>query len=123
MDQPYQKPHVGDMREGAKLAGAYCQPRAPTELADNRRGAREIGDLDPAIERMATPHRPYEHQSVHRDSLAGEACMGRNLVGERMRRVEDKIERAVAQISGQPSAAAETADPHIAGDGHRAVRR
>src|SRR5258708_21668121 len=114
MDQPYQKPHVGDMREGAKLAGAYCQPRAPTKLADNRRGAREIGDLDPAIERMATPYRPYEHQSVHRDSLAGETCMRRNLGGETMRPVADKIDPADPPISGQYSDAAQTPQPHIA---------
>src|SRR5260370_41864569 len=100
MDQPYQKPHVGDMREGAKLAGAYCQPRAPTKLADNRRGAREIGDLDPAIERMATPYRPYEHQSVHRDSLAGAAGRGRGLVGPSTARGEGKTAPPAPRMSG-----------------------
>src|SRR5260370_28784013 len=122
MDQSYQKSHVGDMREGAEVAGTYSQPRASPDLADNRGGADEIGNLDPAIERMAPPHWPHQHQSLHRFSLAGEACMGRNLVGEGMRRVADKIDRAVAQISGQSSDAAETTDSHIAGDGHGPFR-
>jgi len=53
MDQSYQKAHFGDMREGIELAGADGEPGAAADFADQRGGGGEIGDLDPAVERMA----------------------------------------------------------------------
>src|SRR6185437_1389150 len=71
MDRSYQKSHVGHLREGIELARADGQPGAAADLADERRGAREVVDLDPAIEGVAPPHRPEQHDPGYRGRLAG----------------------------------------------------
>src|SRR5216683_45898 len=113
MDQPYQKPHLGDMCEGVELAGADRQPGAAADFADDRGGGGEIVDLDPTVELMASPHRPHQHEAIDGSGRASDPSMCRYLIGERMRRIDDEADAMLAQIGRQPFGAAKSADTDI----------
>ena len=101
--------------EGLRLLPADSQEDTARCLAQrgyrigNRRNAR------PAVAGNLFPAKPLQPQQRNAGRPACRAGIGGNLLGEGMRRVDQKINRMRSKIGGKPFGAAETAGAHRQG--------
>ena len=96
--------------EGGELqAPLRQQDRAPfrSERIDRR---LDRIDFDPVVARLAPPRRTREDEQRHARRRAGLRGIVGNLLGERMRRVDDRVDRVAGEIVAQALDAAEAAD-------------
>ncbi len=115
IDQPHEEEAVGQRRERLDLAGADGQERALADTRQHRRRAGDVGDLDPAVERVTPPRRADQHQARHLGRLGGLAGVARDLVGEWVRGVDQQVDRLGAHELDHARDTAEAADPDRAG--------
>ena len=115
LDAAHEEERVLDARERREALAPGRQEDAPPRAGQERgggvqRGGRAPVDLGIALERGA-----LEAQQRDPGLGAGLRRRPRHPLGERVRRVDDRVDALGAQVGGEAGGAAEPADPDLAG--------
>lgn len=109
------------LRRAAELVGllsADGEKDAPWRRAQRSDGRFDIGDRNPVVTVLPRPIRTAEREDRHTGESRGIGSIGGNLVGERMRRIDDQRNILLSDIVCEAVRAAKTTDARF--DGQRA---
>jgi len=118
IDAPHQIEVPGRLRKLVCLLPADGEKDPSRRLAQRSDGRRDGVDGNPVVTVFPRPNRPAEREDRHAGLSGSLGGIGGNLVGERMRRIDDQRDVLVSEIVGEAGSAAKTADARF--DGQRA---
>ena len=98
-------------RERGQLKSALGKKNRPPQSSKSPDGVVHRRDLDPAVTGLACPREAGENHKWRTGCAAGGDRVGRHARGERMGRVDDRVDVLARQEGDQTLSAAEAADP------------
>lgn len=115
IDATHQVEVLARAAELVRLLPADGEKDPPWRLAQRSDGRFDIGDRNPVVTVLPRPNRPAEREDRHAGESRGIGGIGGNLVGERMRRIDDQRNILVSDIVGEAGSAAKTTDARFDG--------